>query len=167
MIYGIIYKYTSPSGHIYIGQTTNSPEMRRYQHNRNAKLGSNTLFHIAIRKYGIDNFKYEILQEAFSKEELNKLELHYIETYNSCYFNGSGYNMASKEYNEYMSKKNRKIYNVFEVFDKNNNLIDEFDHPIDCIKKLNLPKTTSIVLCLNNKLTHSHGYKFKYKLINS
>ena len=160
MIYGIIYKYTSPCGGIYIGQTTNSPEMRRYQHNRDAKLGSNTLFHIAIREYGIDNFKYEIIDKAFSKEELNKLEFNYIETYNSCHFNGgNGYNMVSKEYN----MSNRKIYNVFEVFDKNNNLIGEFNHPIDCIKKLNLPKTTSIVPCLNNKLIYSHGYKFKYK----
>ena len=171
MIYGSIYKYTSPSGDIYIGQTTNSPEMRRYQHNRQARLGSNTLFHIAIRKYGIDNFKYEIIDEAFSKEELNKLELHYIEKYNSCYYNGGhGYNMVSKdnEYmNEYMSKKFRKIYNIFEVFDKDEILIGEFDNTVDCIKKLNLPKPPSIALCLKNKLKQSRGYKFKYKSINS
>lgn len=94
MIYGIIYKYTSPSGKIYIGQTKYTVEHRIKQHINDANNGSTKLFHIAIRKYGIETFNYEILNEAFSIEELNKLEIYYIEKYNSYYKNGNGYNMT-------------------------------------------------------------------------
>lgn len=348
MIYGYIYKYTSPSGGIYIGQTIKSPEIRGYQHVCDAKNGSNKIFHKAIRKYGIEAFKFEILHQAFSKEELNNLEIHYIEMYNSYYKNiidnNDGYNMTiggegangyifteidkqklslslkqyyidnpqvltemsqrtieynkkhpekqiqhsqfmkyymnlsenkdrsrnifkkfreenpesisiqqkeiwsregyrekmsniqkeylknnpeekqkkinilkqasldnadnhskfmkelsnrpekkeefkklmnrdrennpekynhvnekrknkmnTQEFKENMSKKKRKNLNVFEVFTKDGNLIGEFDNTIDCIRKLNLPKPPSIVLCLNNKLIQSCGYNFKYK----
>jgi hypothetical protein len=52
---GIIYKYTSPSGKCYIGQTINEKE-RKNQHKRtyikveNLKL--DTAFYKSIRKYG-------------------------------------------------------------------------------------------------------------------
>lgn len=94
MIYGIIYKYISPSNKIYIGQTINSIEKRKNQHINNANNGSTTIFHNAIRKYGIENFKYEVIQEAYSKEELNELEIYYINFYNSYYKNKKGYNMT-------------------------------------------------------------------------
>lgn len=343
MIYGIIYKYTSPSGGIYIGQTINI-EKRKHQHIRDANTGSTKIFHNSIRKYGIEEFKYEILHEAFSKEDLNELEIYYIEKNNSYYKNGNGYNMTIggegangysftendrqklssslntyyinnpqvllemsdriKEYNkihpekaenhslfmkqfanlpeninrsmntfntfreenpeaasiqqkeiwlrdgykekmsntqkqflennpeekqtrisrlaqyridnpenhskmmkeisstpekkeefknmikndkenfpekydkarekqkntmntpefkENMSQKKRKILPIFECFDKDESLIGEFNNTIDCIKKLNLQKPPSIVLCLNNIIKQSCGYKFKYK----
>jgi group I intron endonuclease len=349
MIYGIIYKYTSPSGGIYIGQTINTIEKRKTQHIHDVKCGSTKIFHNAIRKYGIETFKQEILQEAYSKEELNSLEIYYIEKYNSYYKNNTnGYNMTiggegangyirtendkqklslalkqyyidnpqvlsemsertkehnkknpekliqhsqhmkyimnlpenknrstntfkkfrdenpdaisiqqkeiwaregykekmsntqkeylennpeekqkridrlkksvidnpgnhskfmkelsnrpekkekfkilifndreknaekykianekkkekmnTQEFKEKMSLLKRKTLNIFEVFDKDGNLLGEFDNTIDCIKILKLPKSPSIVKCLNNKLSQSCGYKFKYKSINS
>ena len=42
----------------------------------------------AFRKYGIENFKFEILEEC-SKEELSNREIYYINLYNTYY---SGYN---------------------------------------------------------------------------
>lgn len=92
--YGIIYKYTSPSNKNYIGQTINPPEKRKIQHIQDTKNGSTLIFHNAIRKYGINTFTYEILDIASSKEELNNLEIYYIEKYNSYYKNGNGYNMT-------------------------------------------------------------------------
>jgi group I intron endonuclease len=92
-VYGIIYKYESPSNKIYIGQTIN-PEKRKQQHIQETINGSTKIFHNAIRKYGIDSFNYEILHKAYSKEELNELEIYYIEKYNSYYKNDNGYNMT-------------------------------------------------------------------------
>jgi group I intron endonuclease len=345
MVYGIIYKYESPSRGIYIGQTIQSIEKRNFQHINDTKNGSNRIFHNAVRKYGIETFKCEILHTAFSKEELNDLEIYYIEKYNSYYKNSShGYNMTvggegangyvftkndrkklsfslkqyyinnpnaltemsrrASEYNnihpekskihsdfmkhyanlpaniekssntfkqfreenpetisiqskniwqregykekmsnkqkdylsdhpeeknkrikrlikasrdnaekhsefmkellskaekkeafkslmstdrdknpekykiankkrkekmntpefkENMALKKCKILNTFDVYDKNGNLIGDFNNTFDCIKTLNLPKSPSIVLCLNNKLKQSQGYIFKYK----
>jgi len=75
--------------------------------------------------------------------------------------------MNTPEFKENMSLKKRKILNIFEVFNKNGNLIGEFNNTIDCINILNLPKPPSIVQCLNNKQKQSHGYIFKYKSINN
>ena len=60
---GVIYKYTSPSGKIYIGQTINPKERYRKHISEayNAKhSGYNTLLSKAIRKYGIEQFKQYI-----------------------------------------------------------------------------------------------------------
>lgn len=95
---GIVYKYTSPNGKCYIGQTTR-PVERKIEHISQALSGSKLAFHRAIRKYGIDNFTYEILCSVRAnskrklKESLDTLESFYIEKYNS---NGvCGYNLTS------------------------------------------------------------------------
>ncbi len=99
-VYGIIYIFISPTGGIYIGQTIKMLEGRAKEHVSDTTRGSNKKFHNAIRKHGIDNFKSSILAVAYSKEELNELEKHYIQKYNSFYKNedGSdnknGYNMT-------------------------------------------------------------------------
>ena len=55
-----LYRFTSPSGKIYIGITKNVSK-RWQQHARAANRGSKNTIHAAIRKYGFDNFKKEIL----------------------------------------------------------------------------------------------------------
>lgn len=95
---GVIYKYTSPSGKIYIGQTVN--EKRRKSQHKYDSAKSNTYFGRAIQKYGWDSFKYEVIIkfkptvyiEKLSRV-LNKLETRYIKLYQS---NNSeiGYNLT-------------------------------------------------------------------------
>lgn len=88
-----IYKYVSPSGKIYIGQTKRTKADRS-----GGKFGScyrnSTYFYNAILKYGIDNFSYEIIEENLTKEEANEREKYYIKFYNS---NNPeyGYNLTS------------------------------------------------------------------------
>lgn len=48
----------------------------------------NTILSQAFRKYGIDNFVFEILEQC-SQEELNEKEKYYIQKYDSYY---NGYN---------------------------------------------------------------------------
>lgn len=79
------------NGKKYIGRTKFKIEKRKYEHLYNAiVLKSNLLFHKAIRKYGVENFKWEVLCKCDSKEHLIEMEKYYIEMYNTY---GSGYNM--------------------------------------------------------------------------
>lgn len=79
----------------YIGQSV-SIEERYKSHKRNHIVETNnaynSLFYRALRKYGFENFNYEVLVESedLSKDDLNELEIYYIERYQS--FN-EGYNM--------------------------------------------------------------------------
>ena len=85
---GTIYKLTSPSGKIYIGQTTNLKDRKRCLYNPNKYYSGHRLDN-AIKKYGIENFKYEIIIQIIDsdkirlREKLNELEIFYIEKYNS------------------------------------------------------------------------------------
>lgn len=83
----IIYKSTNKiNGKSYIGQTTKNFKTRKYQH-----LNSNrTPFHRALKKEN-KNFKWEILCECNSIEELNEMEIYYQRLFNSIWPNG--YNM--------------------------------------------------------------------------
>ena len=89
----IIYKVLNKiNGKEYIGQTVGSLKIRKRKHISAALRNPGTIyFHKAIRKYGIDNFKWEILTECDTIEELNRLEIHYIKLYNT--FN-NGYNLT-------------------------------------------------------------------------
>lgn len=96
----IIYKITNLlNGKIYIGQTIRTLEERQKQHINNAKKGSKTHLYFAMRKYGMDNFKFEILEYAKSKEELNKLETYYINKFDTI---RTGYNMVDGGNNNIM-----------------------------------------------------------------
>ena len=95
-IYKIINK---TNNQVYIGQTIDF-ERRKYEHlNRynlqESKVESSYLYR-AMRKYGIENFEFLILEET-EKEKLNDLEKHYIKEYNSFY---NGYNMTEGGQND-------------------------------------------------------------------
>jgi group I intron endonuclease len=83
----IIYKATSTTtGKSYIGQTRHNLDKRIYGHTKSS-VRYNTHFYNAIRKYGIDDFQWEILCECDTKEELDEMEYHYIMQYDT-YHNG-------------------------------------------------------------------------------
>ena len=66
---GIIYKYTSPSGKVYIGQTTDEKRRIKTFFNLNKSYGGEKIDN-ARKKHGPCNFKYEpefCLRKAFKK----------------------------------------------------------------------------------------------------
>lgn len=95
MIEGIIYKYTSPSGRSYIGQTTKEVYRRRMWFGPGRYTGGDGKSKIdrARRKYGPENFTYEVLvKNNYSSldsatEDLNRWESYYIGYYDT-YKNG-------------------------------------------------------------------------------
>lgn len=94
---GIIYKYTSPSGKCYIGQTINSLDRRARANGVGYKHCP--AFYKAIQKYGFQNFTCEILKTVTADslksvgEQLNVWEQYYIELYNSL--SPNGYNIRA------------------------------------------------------------------------
>lgn len=75
-----VYKHISPSNKVYIGITSRKPELRWRKGNG---YYNNKHFYNAIKKYGWDNFKHEILFENLSKEEAERKEIELIDYYNS------------------------------------------------------------------------------------
>lgn len=85
---GYIYKITNKvNGKSYIGQTRYTIEFRWRQH---LHKKDNTYFHNAIKKYGVDNFIVEKLEEC-NIEDLNEREIYYIAKYNTF---KDGYNLT-------------------------------------------------------------------------
>lgn len=85
-ITGIIYRYESPSGKYYVGQTIDE-KRRKVTHKSLANKGVDLPFYKAIRKYGIENFEYVVLFTIQSRSRervkvvLNALEKYYISKY--------------------------------------------------------------------------------------
>ena len=92
--YGIIYKVTNLiNGKCYIGQTIKPIEQRKHEHIWNATNKKyRSYLHNAINKYGIENFKWEILCACSTNDELNKKEIDLIIEQNSYLPNG--YNLT-------------------------------------------------------------------------
>ncbi len=84
----IVYKCTNlVNGKIYIGQTIRTLKIRKYEHSRSIR----SLIGKAIKKYGIDNFMFEIIDTARDMKELNDLEVKYISELKSIA--PAGYNL--------------------------------------------------------------------------
>jgi len=135
----IIYKTTNLlNGKIYIGQDRNN--------NKNY-LGSGKLLKKAIKKYGKDNFKKEILEECQSEEDLNDREVFWISQYNSTN-RDIGYNISdgSKEGDRKIGHDIAKggIYNYW-VLKYGKDIADEKrTAQIDKIKKYNEENGTDL-----------------------
>ena len=90
---GIIYGwYNTLTDMWYIGQTID--EKRRFKTHINDAIHKkdNTKFHNALRKYGLDNFVYCVLEDNVLKENLNMKEIEWIEEFDSFY---NGYNLTT------------------------------------------------------------------------
>jgi|SRR5208283_1602849 len=90
----IIYKITNTiNGKIYIGQSKFSLDKRWKEHLRDYNRSyKNNHFYNAIRKYGIDCWIFEVLEEVNDISNLNEAEMKWIEYYDT--FN-NGYNSTT------------------------------------------------------------------------
>lgn len=80
-----IYKYTSPSGKIYIGSSKNINKRITYYKSESCK--NQTKLYNSFKKYGYENHKFEILEEC-KFEDLYLRERYYGELFNVLDDNG-------------------------------------------------------------------------------
>jgi group I intron endonuclease len=100
-----IYKITSPSGKIYIGQTTNYS--KRHNAYKNHKCKRQPKLFASIEKYGFINHTIEIIKEC-QVEDLNYYERYYQEYYESVL---NGLNLrytATTDKSGFMSEETKK-----------------------------------------------------------
>lgn len=89
-----IYKITNTANSkIYIGYDTGkvSDESRWVDHRKHYKYNTQKVLYSAIRKYGIDCFTYEVVEEVDTLENLIDKEIFYIDFFQS-YKKDIGYN---------------------------------------------------------------------------
>lgn len=106
-----VYIHTSPSGKMYVGQTSVEPEKRwnngkGYLQKKNGKYNQ-PAFARAIQKYGWDNFEHEIIANNLTKAEADnfeKLLINKLDTTNPKF----GYNCKEGGSNGSLSKEMKK-----------------------------------------------------------
>lgn len=80
-----VYKITSPSGKIYIGESSNIKN-RKYSY-RTGRCEKQIKIHLSILKYGWELHSFEVL-EICSREDLKKIERYWQDFYDSTGVNG-------------------------------------------------------------------------------
>lgn len=75
-----IYKITSPSGRIYIGQTVNFKE--RLRHYRQMHCYKQRKLYASLKKYGFEKHFFEMLEHC-ELAKLNEIERYYQDKYNA------------------------------------------------------------------------------------
>jgi group I intron endonuclease len=98
-IFGIVYRAINiTNGKSYIGQTIFPLDKRKSEHEYMSTYYTKTkiAFYYAIRKYGVDNFKWEVIDSAINQEELNTKEVEAIKSFRTFlgFEDSKGYNMT-------------------------------------------------------------------------
>ena len=170
-----IYKYTNKiTGKSYIGQTNNLQKRfnghKSEAFNPNAS-GYNLPFHIAIRKYGMDNFTYEVLEEISDGESqafIDDREIYFIGYYHSL-TTENGYNLTiggegcpkpSLTYEEKLERS--KLFTGAEIQDIQQRLMN--DEEYDDIEAIYAPRLKRTFLVNINTGTNFYNPKFDYPL---
>lgn len=165
---GLIYKCTCLCNNkIYIGQTIQTFNERRRQHIKEAfnekYVGYTYHFHRALRKYGLDNFKWEILQTITADNIddlvncLDLLEIQYIEQYNS-YKNGYNSTLGGNS----PTRRNSKI----DVYLEDGTLIETLDSARQTSQKYEIPLQSVWNVCRKvQNFSYKNGirYIFRYQ----
>lgn len=98
-----IYKITSPTNKIYIGQSINIEKRRDMYINNNCK--NQRKLHASLVKYGFNNHVFEIIEEC-EEHLLNEREEYWIEFYGT--FNSKiGMNLSSGGLNKRVSEETK------------------------------------------------------------
>lgn len=147
-IYSIYKVVNSKNGKIYIGFDSNWPN-RKKRHLKDSYFENsrayNDTFHKAIRKYGQENFIWEVIyQSKDGKHCKDNMENYFIQEYNSYvnYTNSNGYNMTFGGEGTLGLKKSKvsklktsiSCGKIFKVWHKNGQLIEDKHIKNFCIK---------------------------------
>lgn len=139
-----IYKIENLINHkVYIGQSINI--FRRWKdHMRNLKNNKQTHLYLAMKKYGIENFSFEIIKETYDRDYW---EIFLIQIYHAT-DNKFGYNICSGGYESPM--KSEKVKNIVRIY----------------LEKYHNLRKNKNILCINTKeiKSSSDWGKLKYHI---
>lgn len=123
-----IYRLTNQiNNKVYIGLTKKKPKYRLAEHVKSAEKGSGWFIHAAIRKYGIENFSFEVIYQIITqdKKDLIDAEIYFIKEHNCCILDGreKGYNMTRG--GQFMDSEQASLNNKKRVKDGTHYLLSE------------------------------------------
>lgn len=166
-----VYKHTAPSGKIYIGIT--GQEVNKRWQNGLGYVG-NDYFMKAIKKYGWDSIKHEILFDRLTKEEAESKEIELIMLYKSN-DREFGYNIAnggssigkhSKETKRKIGDSHRGAKSVDAKrviqYDLQMNEIRRFDCIMDIEREFGYKNTAISRCCMGGRPT-AYGFIWRHE----
>lgn len=118
----------------YVGQTRYSLENRWKQHLQDSKTILDRKLYRAIRKYGKESFKLEVLCNCSSLEELNEKETYYIKLFDTV---KNGYNHG---------------------YGGDNNVMDAEDIKNKHLKKMRSPEVREKIKATMKKIVERRGF---------
>jgi group I intron endonuclease len=122
-----IYKWVSPTGRIYVGQSTNIKQRKEWYLSNGISNASMPKLKRSFNKYGIENHLFEII-EYCSIEKLNEREIYWGVFYNTL---ENGLNCKLGEQNCIFSEETK---NKMSVAKKNKPL--SIEHQLNKVKSL-------------------------------
>lgn len=121
--YGEIYLIKNfANGLKYVGQTTQSSQERFSQHIRESKAKNRKEYNYpiskGIREYGEEAFDFAVLADKVPVEDLDLIEAHYIDMYNTANPN-IGYNVSTghndtSNFKKYQRKEENHVQEITE-----------------------------------------------------
>lgn len=145
------YAYVNPPVETWLKseQTTQNMEFYTMDRNKNPPVQKKTKFAKAIRKYGPQAFRYEVLETVATRKDALKKKGDWIDRYNSCL---AGLNTGRGSHSEH------RIYQ----YDLNGILIAEYDTVKEAAKATGYSQGW-VSACLTGRFGWIDGYVFKYK----
>ena len=154
-----IYKITNNfNGYSYIGQSVDI-KRRWYEHSKiSTHKNEMYCFQNALKKYGVENFTFEILEEC-PREQLNEREKFYIKQYRT--FIGW---KDCKGYNSTTGGDTDNNFNTRKIvqYDKHGNYIATFQNINEAVQATGIGRSF-IYSCCNKNCRSAKGYQFIYE----
>ena len=164
----IIYKITNLENlKVYIGQTINTLEKRKYKHESEAKCNKSMPIARAIIKYGKDNFYWETIDIAKTREELNEKEKEWIWLYNTndrqygynLSMGGNSVNLCPAAEQKRIAKLTKKLYQ----YDLNCKFLKQYNSLKEAEIEFNDKRTAISKVARGHKYSHTaFNYRWSY-----
>lgn len=139
---------------MYVGLTRkDNPYERWKKHIDDSKYRPEYPIHKAIKKYGVDNFKFRVIEEC-NDNIAEEREIHYIQKYNSFY---QGYNATLGGRIRYDTESK-----PISRYSKSGEIIDHFASVRDASIAVNGDEG-AIGKCANGKRFSAYGYRWSWK----
>jgi len=108
----VVYRITNLlNSKTYVGQTFRNPQKRFSEHLKSSGNGVHHPLYHSIKKYGKENFSFEIIEKCSSIDEMNKKEEFYIDLFQSMDPN-KGYNLRHGGFNKSFSESSKRKISV-------------------------------------------------------
>lgn len=159
---GYIYLIKKDDKPVYVGQTIKSIHERFQEHinTMNSEKVKHFAIHYALKKYGINHFTVELLEEV-DDNLLNDREIYWIKEKHTLYAEG-GYNLT--EGGDYRPEYIQcKCYQ----YDKQGNFLKEFNSIAEAARFIG-KNHANIIKALNGEINIAYGYRWsknKYNIL--